>query len=1758
MCVWEPVVCGNVGTLEGEQMRDLIGGSEFRGSLRVVPPGGTQRLLAARRRGSLLVSLTVAWALMIGESQVQACGNPFDATMCPVTGCDCGSGLVPGSSGISPWLPPPSPPGAIPGGAGGGCPTGTCGSRAGYGRPRLTVSARNQQAVVYDIPLWYASASGPAVEMRLAYSNWDKRYDDPTPGTPPSSYLEMASWPVGRGWTLLYSSTLTFCGDGYQLCVPQLTGQHFIAVAGQADTYYPADAAALQARIYTDSATGLVTYVAEPQGEQLVFEPDPFVSGRYRMKYHYSTRLQSPSTVNYDPVTGSIATVVAGDGATFSFTYDNDGHIVLVEDPFGRSMVLAYSGDFLTGIADMASQAFAFTYDATTGLLTSLTDDSARTTSLNWTPGWSIAVTDPEGHTTLHNWGGSSSASPAGTIGPGGTVVSRELLAKWNRLLWREDAMGNRTYFAESFTPGQGAAYEEVSPAGTITRISRGTNGYRTARKVYDPPAGGINIIQEYGQPAYSGSGVGALLYDERWECTWYTDISPPMPSQVVHRVLDPASGAVLEQTTRTYGRLNCGTPAIPWDDVFPLLSETRLISDGGTPADPGDDSFAETRWDYDAAGRLTAVRQRIAAGEEPAALVTVQSYTYTTAGRLAQATDSASGTRVFTCTARGLVESVTTPGSLVTAFTHDDLNRLTRTDLPGGAFESQTYDCCGAAARTDAAGNVTNYTRFDGRLIAESRQTPGAVSLQSDTFDYDVQGRLVSRTDALDNVTRYTYDRLGRQTAVTAADGSTTRTYYDAEGRPIAEVDAAGHRTETTYDRLGQVLQRRAALNGQMVVVEATAYDGAGRVLSSTDALVNTTLFEFDRLGRTTKVTSPDGTIATSVYDLLGRVVSRTLPHPPVDPAPPTVATVYDAAGRTLSVTDPAGRITSYQYHAEFLRSVVAVAVQADAQATPVTVSTVTYDALGRRASQTSEGVTVEFTYTADGRPLRTTFADGSYTETAYDGSRVTASRDRAGNATAFAYDAIGRRTAVVDARGKSTVTAYVTDTSRPLSVTDPLGNGTGYEYDEAGRLVRVINPGTGTEAERTTLHTYDDLGRRVAVDGARTYPLRYEYDLAGRMTALIDGEGSRTEWSFDTMGRLVRKTYADGTHYDYTYDAQGRLLSRTDALGKTTSYVYNASGQIALVDYPPAGSGAGDPGDTDIAYTYDALGRLAARTDATGAWAWTYDGDTGRALTVTDPDGSVVSYAYDAAGQRDTMALTAAGQQQLMELDYTHTAGRLTGISSSEDLGGVPRTADYSYAYLASSDLLASVVSNNGAADVLTLSRTYDDAGRLLSIASTRPAPLGPVSSFAYGLDALGRRVSRTDLDGSRLDYTYNPRDELTGAVRSDQPATAPFGEYPYSYAYEFDRIGNHLRQVKNGTEFRGRYNNLNELAEREVGGAVRVQGTADGVLPIGVKVDGRAAETQGVDADTAAFRGDSPLRPRQTGEKAISIVATDSNQPPKRTEAVRTVQLPDANPVRFSYDADGNLLSDGRWTYTWTTECRLAAMTPTGPAAASRPRLEYVYDGEGRRRSKKTYSWDAQAEAWVLAAETVFVYDGWNLIRETTTDHTQTPAVTSAKTYVWGLDLSQTLQGAGGVGGLLSCSSASSSSFVAYDGNGNVVALVDASTADVAAEYDYSPFGETLKAAGTAADGNPFRFSTKYSEHPASGPEFYYYGRRYYSPEMGRWTNRDPAEESGGLNLQAFCGNATTTGTDPLGLWEQVSGTVWRAEVDVRAAC
>ncbi|NGO39799.1 hypothetical protein G4L39_10395, partial [Limisphaera ngatamarikiensis] len=115
---------------------------------------------------------------------------------------------------------------------------------------------------------------------------------------------------------------------------------------------------------------------------------------------------------------------------------------------------------------------------------------------------------------------------------------------------------------------------------------------------------------------------------------------------------------------------------------------------------------------------------------------------------------------------------------------------------------------------------------------------------------------------------------------------------------------------------------------------------------------------------------------------------------------------------------------------------------------------------------------------------------------------------------------------------------------------------------------------------------------------------------------------------------------------------------------------------------------------------------------------------------------------------------------------------------------------------------------------------------------------------------------------------------------------------------------------------------------------------------------------------------------------------------------------------------------------------------------------------------------------------------------------------------RSYVWGLDVSETLDGAGGVGGLLwvrlTGGPAAGVHFVTYDGNGNVWTLVSASTGTETARYDYGPFGEPLRLTGAAAGSNPFRFSTKRTE---DGTGLVLYEYRAYSPSIGRWLSRDP---------------------------------------------
>ena len=98
--------------------------------------------------------------------------------------------------------------------------------------------------------------------------------------------------------------------------------------------------------------------------------------------------------------------------------------------------------------------------------------------------------------------------------------------------------------------------------------------------------------------------------------------------------------------------------------------------------------------------------------------------------------------------------------------------------------------------------------------------------------------------------------------------------------------------------------------------------------------------------------------------------------------------------------------------------------------------------------------------------------------------------------------------------------------------------------------------------------------------------------------------------------------------------------------------------------------------------------------------------------------------------------------------------------------------------------------------------------------------------------------------------------------------------------------------------------------------------------------------------------------------------------------------------------------------------------------------------------------------------------------------------------------------------------------------FDGNGNLTALVEATTGILAAAYEYDAYGNTVRISGTYATENPIRFSTKYHDNETG---LVYYGYRFYSPSMGRFLTRDPLTEDGGLNIYAMTSN------NPVGRWD-----------------
>jgi RHS repeat-associated protein len=533
------------------------------------------------------------------------------------------------------------------------------------------------------------------------------------------------------------------------------------------------------------------------------------------------------------------------------------------------------------------------------------------------------------------------------------------------------------------------------------------------------------------------------------------------------------------------------------------------------------------------------------------------------------------------------------------------------------------------------------------------------------------------------------------------------------------------------------------------------------------------------------------------------------------------------------------------------------------------------------------------------------------------------------------------------------------------------------------------------------------------------------------------------------------------------------------------------------------------------DVKITYDFLGRKSQVVGPSGTTTFAYEGVSQRISSETGPYGTVSRTFED--GDLDKLYLGTDSQDSNYFVDYDFLNGRLVNVAYNNH--------SIAYNYVPDTNLVDSVAFNT---DDLVSSRSYDDANRWTGISHSKknlPANDFSTTTYTYQLDTQGRRTERTLTKGGEdfvITYGYNNKSEVISAVYSNN-----FPNAVKKYQFGFDEIGNRTLNRQNDLEVGGAYNALNQAVLYNYSGEMPYSGQVipqavlynySGEMPYSGQVipqAGSALTSVTVDGQDAGLSGDLAGQVVVKDGKKLFVLAQDDQG---RKSSV-TKEVP--NQKVMTYDLNGNLKNDGTWSYYWNVENRLVQMEN------AETRLVFEYDPQGRRVRKQVYAFDGMN--WNLSDEKRFLYDGWNMIAELD------GANVVERTFVWGLDLSGSMQSAGGVGGLLVMSvNGGSDYFYTYDANGNAVSYIDAGTLNVVTEYEYSPFGKMISGEDDVA--NPYVFSTKYRD---SETDMLYYGFRYYDSVGGRWINRDPIGEVGGLNVYGFVFNSPINKFDYLGL-------------------
>jgi RHS repeat-associated protein len=717
------------------------------------------------------------------------------------------------------------------------------------------------------------------------------------------------------------------------------------------------------------------------------------------------------------------------------------------------------------------------------------------------------------------------------------------------------------------------------------------------------------------------------------------------------------------------------------------------------------------------------------------------------------------------------------------------------------------------------------------------------------------------------------------------------------------------------------------------------------------------------------------------------------------------------------------------------------------------------------------------------------------------------------------FQYNLLHQATNIFDGAGRS-IQAFYNNQGLPTKVTNVYGTLWSTIYDALNRPMSVTDANGVTVTN--TFDAINELLKRIWPDGISesfgwstagliAYTNRdgqfthLGLDGAGRVTSVTNANLEVVRAGYDSLDHVISLT--DGLNHTryWQYNEYGWLTNKLDGLSRTVfRLAYNADGWATNLWTPEKGNifyGRDNVGNvTNLvtsqftnSYAYDADNELTNMLDAIGRTAFAWSG-LGQMTNEGGP------WANDSVGSVYSQGMRTAltiGSTWSQSYSYDSAWRMMNTVSPAG-------TFNYSYNFSAASPLVTAIGLPNGA----NIVNSFDTLGRI------KETDLNnywghTLDGYSYELDPLGLRtniVRNLGLTSSSVAVGYDKLAQITSWLATETNGTPRMNE---QLGFGYDSADNLHSRTNNLLVQTFNTDAADELTSVTRSGTFTLSG-ATPAPAIGVTVNGLSAQTYG---DFAFAATNLTLA---NGNNTFTNIA--QNVYGLKVTNSFTVNLPVT--VTPLYDSNGNLTNDGLRSLTYDAENELTNIMIPGAW-----KTEFVYDGLNRRRIERDYSWNGSS--WAKTNEMDFIYDGYLLVQERDTNGNV------LVTYTRGLDLSGSIQDAGGIGGLLARTDPNGSTFYHANQMGNVTALMD-NYQNIVGRYLYSPAGRLLGMWGPMAPANEMRFSSMPDYHGIAGYPF-----RFYFTDLQRWSNQDPIQERGGINLYRFANNDPINKIDPLGL-------------------